>query len=940
MSHERPRLDSLFAAAVEIESAVERAAFLDQSCDDDLDLRKQVEMLLQSDEQAGSFLNQPPITADRSMRSDSAEMPDRNSDSRYQIQGEIARGGMGEILKGRDIDLGRDVVIKVLLESHRDKPEMIRRFIEEAQIAGQLQHPGISPVYELGQFPDKRPFFAMKLVKGETLSQLLAQRAEPAEDRGRFIGIFEQICQTMAYAHSRGVIHRDLKPANIMVGAFGEVQVMDWGLAKVLLVGGAGDEKKTGDEEEAKSIIQTRRTMASMDVPGTIGEHGSETQVVSVMGTPAYMPPEQALGEIDQMDQRADVFGLGALLCEILTGQPPYVGKDSTVVFRMASRGKLDDAFARLENCDADPKLVALAKHCLASERNDRPADAGVLCERVTCYLESVESKLRDTELQRASEAARLVEVRKRLRVTLALALAVLVLFLGGGTLAWWRNQQSQLVRQRDARNAEAVAALLDQCENALRAGDAAKAEVTLEAAKKRSVEGGAGEYSKRLAQYTADLSLLRGLDAVDRYCWTLVDGRMPIASVTAKRTHETLARFGADPNTASVNEVAVRVTNSVVREQLVCALDRLLREEKTTGVRTLLRRLDADPYRNAVRDAIIADDAPKITELAGRKDALEQRPGFAAFLGESETIPLARRRQVLQAALIQQPGDLGLLMTLGRTYFPSIYYLGTEQGLDGALRWYQAAVATAPDSAIAYTQLGCALAANGKFDEGIAIYQKAIELEPDNARAHTNLGTLLKKQRRLDEAIISLRNAIQHDPKFTVAHTNLGATLLEKGQLDEAIASLRTAIQHDPTFANSHFHLGNALKRKGLLDESIACFQQAFRLDPEDAQSLSNLGNALLDKGQVEEAIACFERAIQVNPKLAKTHGSLGFVLFDQERYAEAKDAFSRVKTLLPEEDPVQAHFTQRIEQCERKLKEAAPAEDPRTEPPRRKID
>jgi hypothetical protein len=125
---------------------------------------------------------------------------------------------MGAVHKGRDASLGREVAVKVLLEAHQEKPDLVRRFVEEAQIGGQLQHPGVVPVYELGQFPDPRPYFTMKLVKGRTLAQLLAERTDPAQDRPRFLKVFEQVCQALAYAHARGVIHRDLKPSNVMVG--------------------------------------------------------------------------------------------------------------------------------------------------------------------------------------------------------------------------------------------------------------------------------------------------------------------------------------------------------------------------------------------------------------------------------------------------------------------------------------------------------------------------------------------------------------------------------------------------------------------------------------------------------------------------------------------------------------------------------------------------
>ncbi|MFO1043486.1 MAG: protein kinase [Planctomycetaceae bacterium] len=531
MVEPKPNLDSLFISALEIESATERAAFLDQACAGDVALRAEVDRLLASNNQAGSFLAKPAPELgatllvsgpgeDRSvameagfaaafeeeqavvistaglsvlkslgfsgevprvaLRDDgddpivkpkSAEMPDK-SDSKYQLQGEIARGGMGAILKGRDTDLGRDLAIKVLLDAHKDKPDVVQRFIEEAQIGGQLQHPGIAPVYELGQFADRRPFFSMKLVKGETFSKLLEARKDSSEDRGRFLGIFEQICQTMAYAHSRGVIHRDLKPANIMVGAFGEVQVMDWGLAKVLQTGGVADEKKAHVHQSGLSVIKTLRSGggAGSDVP-VVGSLGSQTMMGSVMGTPAYMPPEQALGEIDNLDERADVFGLGAILCEVLTGKPPYIGTDGNQVYRMASRGKLGDCFARLDACGAEAELIEIAKQSLAVDPHDRPRNAGVLAERITSYLTSVESRLHAAEVNRAAEAARAEEAlqtakehelaasaerrARKLQMGLA-AVFVVVLAVGGIAAAWTAAVQSQL--KNDALLAEGQA--------------------------------------------------------------------------------------------------------------------------------------------------------------------------------------------------------------------------------------------------------------------------------------------------------------------------------------------------------------------------------------------------------------------------------------------------------------------------------------------------
>ena len=162
---------------------------------------------------------------------------------RLEVIGEISRGGMGVVYKARDTHLGRDVALKTLRRRHAADPERRRRFIEEAQICSQLQHPGIVAVHDAGNLDDGRPYFLMKLLSGRTLSSRLKARKDPTEEQHRYVAVIEKLCQAVAYAHARGVIHRDLKPSNVMVGGFGELQVMDWGLAKVLDRGGLVDDE-------------------------------------------------------------------------------------------------------------------------------------------------------------------------------------------------------------------------------------------------------------------------------------------------------------------------------------------------------------------------------------------------------------------------------------------------------------------------------------------------------------------------------------------------------------------------------------------------------------------------------------------------------------------------------------------------------------------------
>jgi predicted ribosomally synthesized peptide with SipW-like signal peptide len=759
---------------------------------------------------------------------------------RYHQLEEIAHGGMGVIYRATDTVLDREVAVKVLQEQFAPNSPVARRFLEEARITGQLQYPGVPAVYDLGALPDGRPFLAMKLVRGHTLDALLRDRADPSQDRGRFLAVFEQICQAVGYAHAHDVIHRDLKPANVMVGAFGEVQVMDWGLAKLLTAGPAA---ATEAADPAATLAATAIRSAR--------ELEDETRAGSVLGTLAFMPPEQAIGAVDQIDQRSDVFGLGAVLCAILTGQPPYRGADSESTRQLAARAKLDDAFARLDDCGAEPELVALCKRCLAPEKTDRPGDAGEVARAVAALRAAADERARRAELDRVRAETEAREQRRRRRAQLALAVAVGLLLAAGGVFAWWQDRQEAQrhaeERDRAARNADALSALLTACTDALRAGDAERAATALEEAERRLPERGGDDVRERIDACRADLVALRDLDALDQFRWTLSEGKFPEPAAVATRIRAAFERFGAVPVPTAPDETARRVAASAVRERLVGALDLWLLVEQSGGARAVAQVVDDNGYRNAVRDAVLAKDWTRVAKLAGQKEALAQPAEFAAFLGgirdvglgrvEQGVAPVERRRELLAAALVRRPGDLGLLMTLGYTY-----PIDRREGAEERLRWFQAAVAAHPDNPAAHNSLGLALFDKGDWEGAVAEYTEAGRLDSQNAMPHNNLGIVLRHKGDLDGAIASFQKASRLDPNSAKPHYNRGNALFDKEDLDGAVVAFHEAIRLNPNYASAHNNLGWVLQTKGELDGAVAAYKEALRCDPKNPKTGDNL--------------------------------------------------------------------------------------------------
>jgi serine/threonine-protein kinase len=809
-------------------------------------------------------LRAPRDEADPPLLPPAATLPDHAG--RCAIIGEIARGGMGAVLKGHDPELGRDLAVKILLDKYEDQPELTRRFLVEAQVSGQLQHPGIVPIYDVGLLLDRRPYFTMKLIRGRTLAALLAERPGAGQDLPRFLKIFEQVCQTLAYAHARGVIHRDLKPMNVMVGAFGEVQVMDWGLAKVL--GAAG-------------VAEVSATSATADNEG-------QTRAGSIVGTPAYMPPEQARGDTAQLDERCDVFGLGAILCEILTGAPPYTSPSRQLIFRQAEQGRLDDAFRRLDGCGADGELLRLAKNCLAVQLEDRPRDAGVVAREVTTYLTGVQERLRSAELDRAAAQAKAEEARAKAaaerrakRLTLGLAAAVLLTASIGGAAGLW------IKKQRDDRAAETdrvahetkvgVDAALREAGNfrdlALqRTNDPPQwsaALTAVDSAIKRAarlLRSGVADDELRDRVRAArarweedenDRRMAQRLETI-RTQGIVQNVHLPYKKSDRKELSAAFMAafqgYGVDFEALEPAVAADRIGQrpAPIRQLLAAHLHewaRLLRViEGANSARwhkllAVALKAAPDPFLERLTEATERFDRQALHELAASVDFKSQPPQTLLLLGlalgfakKGNDPPPAEAVAFLRKAQRQHPTDVWINSYLAMFLFKPG---ASPQHPREAIRFLTVALASRPDSPHLHYTLGCVLGYCDQHDEAIVELQRAIELNPKDAESHFLLALSFEAKGSFDQAIAQYQKTIDLEKDYFMAYASLGILQCDrKRDYDAAITSFRRAIVLNDADGLVHMNLGVALYHKGLFIESLEETKRAHeRLRPDDPE-------------------------------------------------------------------------------------------------------
>jgi tetratricopeptide (TPR) repeat protein/tRNA A-37 threonylcarbamoyl transferase component Bud32 len=869
---------------------------------------------------------------------------------RYRILRFHAKGGLGEVFVAEDQELHREVALKEIQPAHAEDRHSRTRFVLEAEITGGLEHPGIVPVYGLGQYDDGRPFYAMRFIQGDNLKQAIHDfhAADlPGRDPGerslalrQLLNRFITVCNAVAYAHSRGVLHRDLKPGNIMLGKYGETLVVDWGLAKP---------------------VGRSEALPSSDEPTLCPSSASDrvaTQLGKALGTPAYMSPEQAAGQWDVVGPASDIYSLGATLYVLLTGQKPFSSPDKEAILQEVQQGEVVPP--RRVKRAVSAALEAICLKAMALKPEERYPTALDLAADLEHWLaDEPVTAYREPWTARARRWLR----RHRTMVGSVAAGLLVALLLGGGGWWWWEQVRQQRL---EATASEVSQALDEALEWRVRARTAAAGDLrpwqeALSAVKRAKSLLAGGESTAELRKRVDDLwdTLTAEEQAARQAAAEVERDRRMVSRLTEIRSHKddefggghadeeyaaAFRDYGVDLDALPVEEAAARIRRrpAVVAAELVGALDDWAAERRLRGrpvadwgkLLAVAQQADPDPWRLAVREAMSKKQRAALRKRAEADITLLPAASVLLLgmaLTEAGEGDLALKW--LRAGQRLYPGDVWinyvlaealryrkpprLLEAIGfyraaRAVRPEIghalaHALEEAGEAEEAIEMFRELIRLQPTNAWHHKCLGIALSKKGDEEGAMACYREVIRLKKDWPQVHYNLGSRLAEMGQLDAAIAAYQKAIALDPRYAEAHCNLGRVLADKGQLEQAIAAYKEAIRLKPDLPQAHNNLGNALRKKGLLEPAIASIREALRLKKDDPGAHLNLGVALEQKGQLDAAIVSYKEALRLKPHYPDAHNNLGNVLAEKGQLEQAIAAYKEAIRLKP--DHPQAH-------------------------------
>jgi serine/threonine-protein kinase len=694
----------------------------------------------------------------------------------YDVKAVLGRGGMGIVYLARDLRLHRLVALKMLLAGAYAGLEERERFLREAEAVAGLRHANIVQVHGAGDH-EGRPYFTMEYVEGGSLAQMLLGTPQPAPRAAAQVATLAEAVQV---AHQGGIVHRDLKPANILLTADGTPKIADFGLARHF------------DGGPALTLSGAR------------------------VGTPSYMAPEQAIGKAHTIGPAADVYALGAVLYEMLTGRPPFRGETAAETERQVIAEEPVPP-SRL-NAKVPRDLETICLTCLRKDPQRRYRAAAALAEDLHRFERNEPIAARPAGLP--ERLGKWVRRRPTQAVMLAASLFLVAVLVGAGL--WLAVQQAHL---RDGVEADLKEVMGLQVNARW-----AEARDALARAEARLGWAWPDDLRRRLGQARRDLDLVIRLDGVRLKRATR--GELIFYKTQADQAYQ--AAF-QEAGLGTVHDdsasVAAVVKASAVRGALVAALDDwaicITDQWQREWLSQVARQADPDPegWRDRILDPVSWDDRTTLTELAQKVPVEGRSVSLLLALGERLRAAGGNAAPLLKRVQKEHPADFWANLILGNAILQS-----APQEAGG---YYRAALASRPLAAVGY----CAV------------------------------GDALRLQNLLAEATEYNRKALQFDPKYARAHSNLGLTLQAQDQLDEAINAFQHALQLDPDYAWAHHNLAGALRVKGRIDEAYGHCQQALRLDPKNPEVNKGLANVLLRQGRGPEALAGWRKAIDANP-------------------------------------------------------------------------
>jgi tetratricopeptide (TPR) repeat protein len=860
--------------------------------------------------------------------------------TRYRPLRLHARGGLGEVLLAHDEELHREVALKRMQAHCAYDRDSRRRFLLEAEVTARLEHPGIVPVYGLVHDEAGQPSYAMRFIEGETLKDaLIAFHAanQSGRDPGertlalrKLLGDFVSVCKAVGYAHSRGVVHRDLKPQNVMLGKYGEVLVVDWGLAKS--VEGLPDGRAGGE-----------------DTPTLQAETDEGTRLGTVLGTPEYMSPEQAEGRGHLLPSAGDIYSLGGMLYVVLTGCVPFQGANILETLGKVRRGEFLPP--RQVNSDVPRPLEAICLKAMSRQAHDRYETALDLAEDVERWLaDEPVTAYREPWTVRAGRW-----VRRRRTLVTSVGAALLVLVLGVVAVAWWYEQQQaqrdreevlrlaerdkeralrlsetrssvELALQEATTHGERIRALVNNpasWQTTLAAAlSAVKRAETLLAREPELTNGTLGDRVRQLrARLDADEKdrvLVAAFEDV-LFKWSQFDPRYKW-DAAYQDLRGALARWGLPLAGLPVESASVLIQQrpKELQPQLAAILFRCLswipikEKEEQQWLARVLVAADPDPWRQQVREAVMTANAKRFQQLVNEVDVTGQPVALLVAVAQSPLLEgKPGRMALLRRAQQGHPQDFWVNFELAVRLLAHVHPRTAARtarppelpAVEDAIRFSTAAVAVRPQSPIAHFNLGLALYGKGDLAGAVACYRKAIGLDFKFPPAHVFLAFALEAQGDRKGAIAHYRKVLELDPRFALAHGRLANALHDQGHFKEAIDHYRKALDADPNSAQVHCGLGSALRATKDLVGAIDHYHKAINLDPKYAKAHYGLGLALVDQGNLKEAIASYRRALAIDPGYALAHLGLGTALGAQGNLKEAIACFKKTLELNPRE-------------------------------------